>query len=310
MGNSETLGRDLTETIAASLPNGISKQESRVHNSSKAHMNLKVDYFHIINTKEKAYWLGLLYADGCLTRTQRAVQIRLEISRDDESTIDRFCECLGLEKTKKERRIHRNIERETVEIRFACKEMNIDLMNKGLKFRKSRIIEFPRFIDRILELAFLIGYNAGDGQQNNTRISSGSIRFLRQIKKRFDLPYKIHTTVGKRAIYGRMVNGKVYYMSLGPELFNEMMRNYQDSLPRKRWFPCDAKERARRAAKASTSEMKQIRRELQSNWKAITEDELDKLIREMTPRQIAINYDVSNSTNVTRKCKKFGISIP
>jgi hypothetical protein len=107
-----------------------------------------------------------------------------------------------------------------------------------------------------------------------------------------------------------MVNGKVYYMSLGPELFNEMMRNYQDSLPRKRWFPCDAKERARRAAKASTSEMKQIRRELQSNWKAITEDELDKLIREMTPRQIAINYDVSNSTNVTRKCKKFGISIP
>lgn len=310
MENSETLGRDSTGTIAASLSNGTSKQESKVHYSSKVHKNLKVDYFHIINTKEKAYWLGFLFADGCLTRTQRAVQIRLELSRDDEGTINRFCECLGLEKTKKERRIHRKIERETVEIRFACKEMSIDLMNNGLKFRKSRIIELPRFIDRTLELAFLIGYYDGDGQQNKTRISSGSIRFLRQIKKRFDLPYKIHTTVGDRAIYGRMINGKVYYISLGPELFNEMMRNYRDSLPRKRWFPCDAKERARRAAKASTSEMKQIRKELQSNWKAITKDELAKLIREMTPRQIAIKYNVSNSTNVTRKCKKFGISIP
>ena len=26
------------------------------------------DYFEKINTSEKAYWLGFLYADGCITR--------------------------------------------------------------------------------------------------------------------------------------------------------------------------------------------------------------------------------------------------
>lgn len=33
---------------------------------SKIHTNLILDYFKEINTKDKAYWLGFLFADGCL----------------------------------------------------------------------------------------------------------------------------------------------------------------------------------------------------------------------------------------------------
>jgi len=66
------------------------------------HPSLKAAYFHAVNTKEKAYWLGFLYADGFITRTQRAVQIRLRLRIDDKDTIDRFCRCLGLDKSKKE----------------------------------------------------------------------------------------------------------------------------------------------------------------------------------------------------------------
>jgi hypothetical protein len=286
----------------------LNRHEHR--NRFTVHPNLDVNYFHKISTKERAYWLGFLYSDGCMTRTQRAVQIRFELGRDDEDVLDRFCECLGLEKRRKENRIHRNVERETVEIRFACKEMSNDLMKHGLVLRKSKIIKFPRLSDRNLELAFLLGYYDGDGQQNTTRISSGNIRFLKRIKRRFNLPYRIQVTKGKREIYDRSINGVVYYMNLGPELFNQMMTNCADSMPRKRWFPCDSMERAHRAAEASTPEMTRRRKELQSNWRAITKDELEKLVREMPLRQIAFKYNVSNSTNVTRKCKKLGISIP
>ena len=37
--------------------------------SKKYHPFLKEDYFKVINTKEKAYWLGFIYADGAIIKT-------------------------------------------------------------------------------------------------------------------------------------------------------------------------------------------------------------------------------------------------
>jgi hypothetical protein len=210
------------------------------------HPNLRIDYFHTIDAKEKAYWLGFLYADGFLTEQHGSIEIRLELSKDDEDSVDRFCGDLGLNNDKKEYRRHRNLERECVEIRFACRRMSDDLIRHGLKFRKSKIIEYPKLSSRDLELAFLLGYYDGDGKHNTTEISSGNRRFLEQVADRFDLPSKIRLQTGEKEIYGRKIKGTVHRMYLGAQLFNEMMKNYENSMPRKRWFPCNPKEKARR----------------------------------------------------------------
>ena len=50
---------------------------------------MKENFFEIINTKEKAYWLGLLYAEGYIeTRENKPYRLGIEIHRDDEILID------------------------------------------------------------------------------------------------------------------------------------------------------------------------------------------------------------------------------
>jgi len=277
--------------------------------AATVHPNLKHDYFHTIDTKEKAYWLGFLYSDGCITKHRASIQIQIELSQDDEDVIDRFCERLGLEKSKKEHRI-RETGTESVRIYFICKEMGNDLLKHGLKFRKSKIIDYPKSLStRDLELAFLLGYYDGDGVQHTTKITSGSIRFLEQAKNRFNLPYKIRKEEGGGEICGRKVKGIRYRMVLGAELFNEMMENCVDSMPRKRWFPCDSKERLRRSAEACIPETIRKRKEQQSNWRAITKNELRRIVWETPLAHIATKYSV-RAPNVAKKCKKCGIPRP
>jgi hypothetical protein len=206
-----------------------------------SHPNLKVNYFEEIDAKDKAYWLGFLYADGTLTRKMtktgkpHGVRIQLELSIYDENIIDRFCESLGLNKDKKRYRRHERTN--SVEIKFGCKKMADDLLKHGVIFEKSRSIEFPRLPNRESELAFLLGYYDGDGKENAPEISSSSTRFLEQIQERFHLPYRIQVYSREKEIYGRRIKGMECRLRLDKELFNEMLRNYANSMFRKRVSP-------------------------------------------------------------------------
>ncbi len=85
--------------------------------------------------------------------------------------------------------------------------------------KKSKNIELPDFrkkgisfqVLRKLYLAFLLGYYDGDGTKDATRITSGSFKFLEQIKGLFGIKNIIGSKTG------------AFYLNLGPELFNEMM---------------------------------------------------------------------------------------
>jgi hypothetical protein len=273
---------------------------------------VKTNYFHTINTKEKAYWLGFLYADGCICKQPGTIRIQLKLKRSDEETIDRFCEALRLDKNKKDYRHEKQEDgriSEKIRIRFARMETGNDLLRHGLKFRKSKIIEYPKLTRRCLELAFLLGYYDGDGLQKTTRIHSGSIKFLKQVKKRFHLPYKIHTNEQESTIYSRKIKGTEYYMDLGTKLFSEIMKNYKNSMPRKRWYPLTQKEKLHRQRIANSHEAIMKRRELQKDWRAITKEELEKLVQQMPLTQIGTKLNVSGKGTVSQKCKKLGISI-
>nr|MDO8099255.1 hypothetical protein [Candidatus Njordarchaeota archaeon] len=280
--------------------------------AATVHPDLRVDYFHTIDTREKAYWLGFLYADGYLSRwrKEKGIEIGIKLGRKDEDTIDRFCDFLGLDKTRKE--YHALEESEYVRIRFTCRKMSDDLIRHGVKFGKSKIIQYPResLHNRDLELAFLLGYYDGDGIKDTTIIVSGSKGFLEEIKNRFNLPYKIREEITESEIHDIRVIGTRSRMCLGPELFNEMMKNYEQSMHRKRRLFCDAKERARRSAEACKPEKVWKRIDALKEWRAITDNELEELARRMPLTQIAIKYNLSSASKVTRKCRKFGISIP
>jgi hypothetical protein len=273
------------------------------------HPNLRIDFFETIDTKEKAYWLGFLYADGYLIEHPNRAEIRLKLKIKDEETINRFCDTLQLDKDKKEYVIDEGGHTEAM-IRFCCRKMSDGLISHGLTFRKSKTIQLPKLPHPSLELAFLLGYYDGDGRTHTTIISSGSNQFLEQVKERYKLLYKIQVDKRQKEIYGRSLNGINYMMCLGPELFNKMMKNYANSMQRKRWSPCEREERIRRAKEACAIMEVRKRSQSQFEWRAMTEERLEELVQKMPLKKIAEKYNVSQSPNITRKCKKFGIAIP
>ena len=117
--------------------------------------------FDSIDTEEKAYWLGFLFADGNISHTGNRLEVRLSIK--DLSHLEKFRKFLGL----------------TTEIRTGICNGNgfchLSVRNKhlwhtldslGCHPRKSLILEFPNFSifsDVKLIKHFIRGYIDGDG---------------------------------------------------------------------------------------------------------------------------------------------------
>jgi len=202
-----------------------------IYGIHRFHLNLKIDYFKRINTKEKAYWLGWLYAEGWLSRHGNYIRFGVEIhKKDQEDLLNKFANTIRFNLEYIDDEIRRDGElTEYVRIRFVSDDFSQHLINHGFIVgkEKSKHIELPYLDSRDLYLAFLLGYYDGDGKVGTTIITSGSIRFIQQVKQHFNIPYKIWRTDSEWGGVG-------YNIYLGMDLMREMLANYYDSLPRKR----------------------------------------------------------------------------
>jgi hypothetical protein len=96
---------------------------------SLATRKLTADYrfFQVIDSEEKAYWLGFFLADGCVTSTNR---ITVELSMRDREHLESFREALKAEHTIK-------TYRSGVSLTLRSSEMVADLERLGIGPRKS-----------------------------------------------------------------------------------------------------------------------------------------------------------------------------
>lgn len=226
--------RNLESTFAASCIDFIEKY-IRINNVPKVskgvlkhHPNLKISYFKDIDTKEKAYWLGFIFADGSICSGQ-PLQFQVEISEKDEVLIDKLANAIGFNLEYK-----KEIKRDkTIRLRFKNNKFAQFLLEHGMIIgkEKSKNIELPKLDEEKLYLAFLLGYFDGDGKQGTTSIKSGSNKILEQIKDMFNLETKI-SQISYRLKNGEI--GNAYDFWLGGKLFNLMLDNYKNSLNRKR----------------------------------------------------------------------------
>ena len=189
-------------------------------NKKQLNPKLKPSIFKTINSKDKAYWLGFISADGCVSRNR----IQFCISTKDEDHLNKFINFIGGNVLNK-RYYPNQWGNDRVFYAIYNKTMFNDLLRKGIVSPKSKNLQLPN-LKRSLLLSFLMGYFDGDGSESSTEIHSGSKFFLNQIQNKFNLPFKIK----KR----RNHIGSVMTLTLGASLFREMMLNYTDSLPRKR----------------------------------------------------------------------------
>lgn len=251
-------------------------------------------FFHSIDSKDKSYWLGLLYADGCVKKNK----IEFAFGIHDVWFLDKISRTFHKYKHRfRFGRLH------SVDING--KLLTSDLISHGCVPHKSKIIELPKLDSRELYLSFLLGYFDGDGTQGKTKITSGSSIFLEQIKKSFRLNYNIIEKRSGGFIEGnRPISGKAYEMSLGANLFNEMMDNYVDSLPRKRKHFCTNKERVEKIKQTVNESTGRHKRKFD-----ISDDDLKRIVWEMPSSKIAEKFGISDVA-VAKRCKKLGIEKP
>ena len=68
----------------------IIQRNGRDHLIPNKKHNVDKNYFEIINTEDKAYWLGFLYGDGCVCISSKRKLKSLRLKRTDENHIDLF----------------------------------------------------------------------------------------------------------------------------------------------------------------------------------------------------------------------------
>ena len=126
-------------------------------------LRVQEDIFDNIDTEEKAYWLGFLYADGNISKDRHKIEINL--SAKDVDHMIKFKEFLKLEN---EIRICKNYGRGDLQCRLSFRNSRIwnNLNNKGCVPCKSLILTFPDiniFSNKNLVYDFIRGYVDGDG---------------------------------------------------------------------------------------------------------------------------------------------------
>ncbi len=121
------------------------------------------NYFETIDTEEKAYWLGFLFADGCVRKSSKnpnhnSYSIILALQRRDLNHIKKFKK--AVESTKNIRYESSN---KSYSMHLVSTKMFDDLNKLGCVQRKSLILDWPKGVPDNLMRHFIRGYFDGDG---------------------------------------------------------------------------------------------------------------------------------------------------
>lgn len=130
------------------------------------------DYFKDINSEHKAYWLGFIYADGCVKKDNGKGEnggwnLSMELKVSDKYILEELCRDLGSDKSPRE---YKSTEsrgnfkpKHNAKIEFYSKELCGDLIKWGAVPNKTHLLkELPKIPNHLMR-HFIRGYFDGDG---------------------------------------------------------------------------------------------------------------------------------------------------
>ncbi len=255
--------------------------------------------FDNIDTKEKAYWLGILHSDGFGVKDR---SVALSQHAKDIQLIEKWIRFIGIKPSLMS--YPRTQQPKQCVVRFSNFHLATRLKQLGVVLHKARYLRLPKTESSELLLSWLMGYYDGDGTQNSTTIAAESKRFLLDICEKFDLPFQ--------PTFRSNHWGTCYEMSLGVVLFDKMTENYKKSLPRKRY--------GRRHKRAFKPNEKRL---LTWEERCLVEREKHKpryrfkpnpttladQVQKLPMTQVGKIYGVSD-TAIKKRCRTLGIALP
>lgn len=157
-------------------------------------------YFKDIDTEEKLYWLGFLFADGCILESKKngkkkGMVMEVTVADVDVEHLYKLCDSIGASRDMVKSKTVKLGDKEYVAQRLTlCStEMCRDLISHGIYPRKTRSCSIPKHALYSINLHhFIRGFFDGDGHiiDNKTHnyglaISSASPKLLVQLKTIF-----------------------------------------------------------------------------------------------------------------------------
>lgn len=154
------------------------------------------DYFKIIDTEKKAYFLGLMYADGCVLKRKGSLLSKIALVKEDSYLLKEFKKEI---KTSypfyeyKRSKLNSNW-KDVTEFRISNTEFTTNLIKLGCGFKKSNNLNFPSLdiVPLNLRSHFIRGYFDGDGSVCNNKDTNrkiirfeGTLEFLIELQKHF-----------------------------------------------------------------------------------------------------------------------------
>lgn len=132
---------------------------------------LNVDYFKEINSHEKAYWLGMICADGNINKLDNKCSF---VSKDKE-LVEKFKASINSGHTVSHNKIYdkrtgKNYENYSIQI---GNELFVEnLINLGITNKKSKECSFPNILEEYYH-SFIAGLFDGDGSVYHTKYGIG-----------------------------------------------------------------------------------------------------------------------------------------
>jgi hypothetical protein len=149
--------------------------------------SINESFFEKINSGDKAYFLGILYADGY--NGEKNGQVELSLQKKDKEILEKLTKVIGSNKPltfikgKKHWKTG-NLEQNSYRLYIKNMKMSRDLCNLGMRQKKSFTLTFPdeSILPKEYLWDFIRGYFDGDGsiciKHNGQGISYGACSFI------------------------------------------------------------------------------------------------------------------------------------
>ena len=137
------------------------KYGRKIHHDKIRKYSLKERFFDNINSDEKAYFLGILYADG--TNSTKNGEISLRLQEDDIEILEKLNNLIQPLKPigyiMKKKNNHKNMRRLVINSKYMSKRLN----EIGMMPNKTFVLKYPIWLCDDLHKHFIRGYFDGDG---------------------------------------------------------------------------------------------------------------------------------------------------
>lgn len=121
-------------------------------------------FFDIIDTEEKAYWIGFIAADGYVSSSKKGHHLNISLKWDDRDHITKFLTALSanhtIKQTKSKMKSGKVHYKSTITIH--SKALVSDLQKHGVIQCKSKCLKFPSIPKNMIR-HYIRGYFDGDG---------------------------------------------------------------------------------------------------------------------------------------------------